>query len=133
MGFTVIRMRSIHRPEVLPEPAAVLVDSHDDSENTGGEHEVGGFHIMEVHINTLVGASGVFFLLIVVGIMCYLCHKDLLQACCGACCQACWGFAGPREHPVIQGESVSLGLGGCLFRCLCLCLQSTWNMQLQHR
>ena len=62
---------------------------------------------MSVHINTVVGASGVFVLLIVVGIVCYLCHKGLLQACCGAC----WGFAGPRERPVIQGESVSLGVG----------------------
>ena len=103
-------MRSIHRPgvpEVIPEPAAVIVGSHDDSENTG----VGGFHIMEGQINTVVGASGVFVLFIVVGIVLYLCHRGLLQACCGACCQACRGFAGPRERHVIQGEGMNLGAG----------------------
>ena len=55
-------------------------------------------------------------MLVIVGVLCYLCHRGLLQACCAACCAACCGFADrARGHPVTQGavsgESVGLGVG----------------------
>ena len=77
---------------------------------------MGGFHLLEIHLNTVWGASGIFLVLVVVGVLCYLCHRGLLQACCSACCAACCGFADrARGHPgtkgAVSGESVGLGGG----------------------
>ena len=78
---TLFRFRRRHvleEPEVLPEPAVSIVDSHDDGQNTGGVHEVGGFHNLKLHVTTLWGASGVLVLLLAVEFVCYLCHRGIL-------------------------------------------------------
>ena len=46
---TLFRFRRKHhpdQPDVLSTPSASLLDSHDDSDNEGGEHEAGGFHLI---------------------------------------------------------------------------------------
>ena len=72
--------------------------------------------MLEIHINTVWGVSGIFLVLVIVGVMCYLCYRGLHQACCSSCCAACCVFADrARGHPVTQeavsGESVGLGGG----------------------
>ena len=114
--FPVIRMRSAFRPEVpemLPTPSASVVDSHNDGSNVGGEHTNGGFHVMELHITTMVGGGVVFGLFVVAVLVLYLCYHGHLQACCRGCCQACWQNQGDHRErhgvQMVQSEAMPMG------------------------
>ena len=98
---TLFRFRRKHVPEVveeLLEPCASFVDLHNDENNSGGVREVGGIHLMEIHFNTLLGASGVVVLLLLAILVCYLCNKGILQKCCYHVAVACCGGVSPGSQ-----------------------------------
>ena len=65
----------------LPTPAPLVEHA--------GDVEEGGLHILEIHLNTLLGGSGATVIVLVVVALTYCCMKCLLQQCCVNSCVLC--------------------------------------------
>ena len=69
---------------VEPLPAPMPVVEH------AGDVEVGGLHLFEVHVSTLLGGGGVIIVILVVILLTWCCLRGLLQRClvnmCVICC-----------------------------------------------
>ena len=76
-----------------PMPMTAIVEEH------AGDMEVGGFHLMEVHISMLLGGRGVLVLVLLVILFTQCCLKGVVQDClvnlCLICCSG-WRGEGRR-------------------------------------
>ena len=104
-------MWPVEKPEPIPNPEVVLVDSHNDGSNHGGVQENGGFHLFEVHIST-VGATKGFFVLVTLQVLfCWLCRLGKIQVCYKACAIGCCGMENVAErHRRMQGVDAMEGV-----------------------